>query len=42
LAFPLALLGRAEIFMMLQEYRFALEDLRLAAESHGNMPDETM
>jgi len=29
---PLALLGRAEIFIALKEYRFALEDLRLAAE----------
>jgi len=29
---PLALLGRAEIFMALKEYHFALEDLRLAGE----------
>lgn len=40
LALPLALLGRAEIFMALKEYHFALEDLRLAAEH--DVPDETM
>ncbi|XP_011352046.2 SET and MYND domain-containing protein 4 isoform X2 [Ooceraea biroi] len=40
LALPLALLGRAEIFMALKEYQFALEDLRLATEH--DVPDETM
>lgn len=40
LALPLALLGRAKIFMALKEYHFALEDLRLATEH--DVPDETM
>ncbi|EZA60928.1 SET and MYND domain-containing protein [Ooceraea biroi] len=40
LALPLALLGRAEIFMALKEYQFALEDLRLATEH--DVPDETI
>lgn len=38
LALPLALLARAEIFMALKEYHFALEDLRLAAEHE--LPDK--
>lgn len=38
LALPLALLGRAEIFMALKEYHLALEDLRLAAEH--DLPDK--
>ncbi|XP_032669755.1 uncharacterized protein LOC116843453 isoform X2 [Odontomachus brunneus] len=38
LALPLALLGRAEIFMALKEYHFALEDLRLAVEH--DLPDK--
>ncbi|XP_014481256.1 PREDICTED: uncharacterized protein LOC106747844 [Dinoponera quadriceps] len=38
LALPLALLGRAEIFMALKEYHFALEDLLLAAEH--DLPDK--
>ncbi|XP_024867272.1 SET and MYND domain-containing protein 4 isoform X1 [Temnothorax curvispinosus] len=40
LSLPLALLGRAEIFMALKEYHFALEDLRLAAEH--DLPDQSM
>ncbi|XP_012233731.1 SET and MYND domain-containing protein 4 isoform X2 [Linepithema humile] len=40
LTLPLALLGRAEIFMALKEYHFALEDLRLAAEH--DLPDKSM
>lgn len=40
LSLPLALLGRAEIFMALKEYHFALEDLRLAAEH--DLPDKSM
>ncbi|KAL0129154.1 hypothetical protein PUN28_004087 [Cardiocondyla obscurior] len=40
LSLPLALLGRAEIFMTLKEYHFALEDLRLAAED--DLPDKSM
>lgn len=38
LALPLALLGRAEVFMALKEHHFALEDLRLASEH--DLPDE--
>ncbi|XP_011685059.1 PREDICTED: SET and MYND domain-containing protein 4-like [Wasmannia auropunctata] len=40
LSLPLALLGRAEIFVALKEYHFALEDLRLAAEY--DLPDKPM
>ncbi|TGZ47201.1 Uncharacterized protein DBV15_06390, partial [Temnothorax longispinosus] len=40
LSLPLALLGRAEIFMALKEYHFALEDLRLAAEH--DLPDQSI
>ncbi|XP_018315234.1 SET and MYND domain-containing protein 4 isoform X3 [Mycetomoellerius zeteki] len=40
LSLSLALLGRAEIFMALKEYYFALEDLRLAAEH--DLPDKLM
>lgn len=40
LSLPLALLGRAEIFMALKEYHFALEDLRMAAEH--DLPDKSM
>lgn len=40
LTLPLALLGRAEIFMALKEYHFALEDLRLVAEH--DLPDKSM
>ncbi|XP_072758789.1 SET and MYND domain-containing protein 4 isoform X1 [Anoplolepis gracilipes] len=39
MSLPLALLGRAEIFMALKEYHFALEDLRLAAEY--DLPDKS-
>lgn len=35
---PLALLGRAEMFMALKEYHLALEDLRLAVEH--DLPDK--
>ncbi|XP_018374892.1 PREDICTED: SET and MYND domain-containing protein 4 isoform X2 [Trachymyrmex cornetzi] len=38
LSLSLALLGRAEIFIALKEYYFALEDLRLAAEH--DLPDK--
>ncbi|XP_018346341.1 PREDICTED: SET and MYND domain-containing protein 4-like isoform X3 [Trachymyrmex septentrionalis] len=40
LSLSLALLGRAEIFIALKEYYFALEDLRLAAEH--DLPDKLM
>ncbi|KAM0733655.1 hypothetical protein ACS0PU_012020 [Formica fusca] len=40
MSLPLALLGRAEIFMALKEHHFALEDLRLAAEY--DLPDKSM
>ncbi|XP_050453383.1 SET and MYND domain-containing protein 4 isoform X2 [Cataglyphis hispanica] len=40
MSLPLALLGRAEIFMALKEYHFALEDLRLAGEY--DLPDKSM
>lgn len=40
MSLPLALLGRAEIFMALKEHHFALEDLRLAAEH--DLPDKSM
>ncbi|EGI65556.1 hypothetical protein G5I_05946 [Acromyrmex echinatior] len=40
LSLSLALLGRAEIFIALKEYYFALEDLQLAAEH--DLPDKLM
>ncbi|XP_029167204.1 uncharacterized protein LOC114937764 isoform X5 [Nylanderia fulva] len=40
MSLPLALLGRAEVFMALKEHHFALEDLRLAAEY--DLPDKSM
>lgn len=40
MSLPLALLGRAEIFMTLKEYHFALDDLRLTAEY--DLPDKLM
>ncbi|XP_018405410.1 PREDICTED: SET and MYND domain-containing protein 4-like [Cyphomyrmex costatus] len=40
LSLSLALLGRAEIFMALKEYYFALEDLRLVAEH--DLPNKLM